>query len=176
MQGIKTHLEKIAGQQESPDVAHLDIIPPKGIVSKALPWLVPLAIAGLIVYGFFRYDAGVSFTLLSRWILWNGSLSALGALLALAHPLAVLVSFVGAPIATMNPFIGVGLFSGVTEASLRKPRVTDAQTLIDDVGSLKSFYRNRITRALLVFLLSSIGGMIGNFISIPSMAGRLFVR
>ena len=67
----------------------------------------------------------------------------------------------------------MGLFSGVAEASLRKPRVRDAQTIAEDVGNLKGIYRNRITRALLVFFLSSMGGMIGNFISIPSLAGLL---
>jgi pheromone shutdown protein TraB len=83
------------------------------------------------------------------------------------------VSFVGAPIGTLNPFLSVGLFSGIVEASVRKPRVRDAETLADDVTGLKGLYRNRITRALLVFLLSSLGGAIGNFISIPSLAGLL---
>jgi pheromone shutdown protein TraB len=83
------------------------------------------------------------------------------------------VSFVGAPIATINPFIGVGLFSGVVEATMRKPRVSDTQTISEDVTSIKGIYRNRITRALLVFFLSSLGGAIGNFISIPSLAGLL---
>ncbi|MDR1319257.1 MAG: TraB family protein, partial [Treponema sp.] len=76
-------------------------------------------------------------------------------------------------IATINPFIGVGLFSGIVEAALRKPRVSDTQTISEDVTSLKGIYRNRITRALLVFFLSSLGGAIGNFISIPALAGLL---
>jgi pheromone shutdown protein TraB len=83
------------------------------------------------------------------------------------------VSFLGAPIATLNPFIGVGLFSGVTEAWLRKPRVSDTESISADVANLKGIYRNRITRALLVFFLSTLGGAIGNFISIPSLAGLL---
>jgi pheromone shutdown protein TraB len=85
----------------------------------------------------------------------------------------VLVSFFGAPVATLNPFIGVGIFSGITEATLRKPQVADAQNIAGDVSSLKGIYRNRITRALLVFFLSSLGGVIGNFIAIPSLAGLL---
>jgi pheromone shutdown protein TraB len=85
----------------------------------------------------------------------------------------VLISFVGAPIATINPFIGVGFFSGIVEASLRKPRVEDAQNISVDVSSVKGFYRNRISRALLVFFLSSLGGAIGNFISLPFLAGLL---
>ncbi|MDR1148431.1 MAG: TraB family protein, partial [Spirochaetaceae bacterium] len=40
--------------------------------------------------------------------------------------------------------------------------------------SIKGVYKNRITHVLLVFFLSSLGGMIGNLISIPSLAGILF--
>jgi len=176
MQGIKNHLDKIAAGEASPDVSHLNKIPSPGFLSKAAPLVVPIAIAALIILGFFRSGAEVSLYMLLRWILWNGSLAALGAILALGHPLSVLVAFVGAPIATINPFIGVGLFSGVTEVSLRKPRVKDAQNIIDDVGSFRGFYRNRITRALLVFFLSQIGGVIGNFITIPSLAAGLFSK
>jgi pheromone shutdown-related protein TraB len=171
--GIKAHLERIAAGEEDVDVSELDKIPPASILSKAAGWIIPLAIVGIIVLGFFFAGAERSLSMLLRWVLWNGSLAAAGTLLALGHPLAVLVSFVGAPIATINPFIGVGLFSGITEATLRKPRVADAQTITEDVSSLKGIYRNRITRALLVFLLSSIGGMAGNFIAIPSLAGLL---
>ncbi|GHU38298.1 hypothetical protein FACS1894172_21770 [Spirochaetia bacterium] len=56
------------------------------------------------------------------------------------------------------------------EATIRKPRVSDAETISDDVSTLKGIYRNRISRALLVFFLSSLGGAIGNFISIPALA------
>jgi pheromone shutdown protein TraB len=65
------------------------------------------------------------------------------------------------------------MFSGVAQALLVRPRVGDAEGLNTDITSLKGIYRNRITRALLVFFLSSIGGMIGNLISIPSLAGLL---
>ncbi|AEF85766.1 TraB family protein [Treponema primitia ZAS-2] len=173
LMGIKAHLERIAAGGESADVAELDSIPAPSILSKAAGWIIPLIIVAIIALGFFRAGAGVSLAMLIRWVLWNGSLAAVGTLLALGHPLSILVSFVGAPIATINPFIGVGLFSGITEATMRKPRVSDAETISEDVSSLKGIYRNRITRALLVFLLSSLGGMAGNFISIPSLAGLL---
>jgi pheromone shutdown protein TraB len=171
--GIKTHLERIAAGEESGEVSELDTIPPRSLIARIAGWIIPALIAAIIVLGFFHAGAGVSLAMLLRWVLWNGSLAALGTLIALGHPLSILVSFVGAPIATINPFIGVGLFSGITEATLRKPRVTDAETISEDVSSLKGLYRNRITRALLVFLLSSVGGMVGNFISIPALAGLL---
>ncbi len=173
MGGIKKHLEKIAANEESDDVSAIDIVPSSKGIGKIAGWIIPAVLVALIVYGFFRGGSDVSLHMLLRWILLNGSLAALGTLICLGHPLSILVSFVGAPIATINPFIGVGLFAGITEASIRKPQVTDAQNLSEDISSLKGIYRNRITRALLIFLLSSIGGMIGNFISIPSLAGTL---
>jgi pheromone shutdown-related protein TraB len=173
LMGIKAHLERIAAGEEADDVADLDVIPQAAILSKAAGWIFPGLIVALIVLGFFRAGAGVSLEMLVRWVLLNGSLAALGTIVALGHPVSVLVSFVGAPIATINPFIGVGLFSGVVEASLRKPRVLDTQTISEDIGSLKGIYRNRITKALLVFFLSSLGGAIGNFIAIPLLASLL---
>jgi pheromone shutdown-related protein TraB len=173
VQGIRGELEKIAAGTSSADVSSLDTLPRKGFLAKSAGWLIPLIIAALIAAGFLRFGAGAGFTGLLRWVLLNGSLAALGTIIALGHPLSVLVSFVGAPIATINPFIGVGFFSGIVEVSLRKPRVEDAQNITADVSSLKGLYRNRISRALLVFLLSSLGGAVGNFISIPSLAGFL---
>jgi pheromone shutdown-related protein TraB len=171
--GIKAHLEQIAAGEEGADVSELDTIPARTFLSKIAGWIIPAILAAIIILGFFRAGAGVSLSMILRWILWNGSLAALGAFIALGHPLSILVSFLGAPVATLNPFIGVGLFSGITEATLRKPRVSDAQNISDDVSSLRGIYRNRITKALLVFFLSSLGGAVGNFISIPSLAGLL---
>jgi pheromone shutdown-related protein TraB len=177
IQGIKANMERIAQEEASgapgEDVSELDTVPPGTALGKAAGWIFPALILTLIVLGFFRAGIGASLSMVLRWVLWNGSLAALGTLIALGHPLSILVSFLGAPIATINPFIGVGLFSGIVEATVRRPRVADAQSISEDMGSLKGIYRNRITRALLVFFLSSIGGAVGNFISIPALAGLL---
>jgi len=173
MQGIKNHLEKISSGGSNPDVSSLNTIPSRGAMSNFLPFLIPLLIAALFVFGFFRGGAGLSLSMLRQYILWNGSLAALGAIIALGHPFAVLTAFLAAPITTFTPFIGVGLFSGAVQAILQKPRVADAQTLIDDVGSFKGFYRNRITRALLVFFLSQLGGALGTFVTIPALTAGL---
>jgi pheromone shutdown-related protein TraB len=173
MEGVRTHLEEIAAGREDAGVTDLDSIPPPGIFGRIVPWIIPALIAALIAYSVYKLGALASLPMLFRWLLWNGGLAALGTLIALGHPLSILVSLVGAPIATVNPFVGVGLFSGLTQAVVRKPRVTDAESISDDIGSLKGIYRNRITRALMVFFLSSIGGIIGNAVSIPSIVGEL---
>jgi len=174
MGGIKIQLEKIAAGEATADVEPLNQIPPQGIFSYIIPWIIPAVIVAMIAYGFYKLGAGASFSMILQLLFWNGGLAALGTILALGHPLSVLVGFFGAPIATVNPAIGIGLFTGLTEATLRKPRVQDAESINDDIGSLKGIYRNRILRALLVFFLSSVGAIVGNIIAIPSIARQFF--
>ncbi|GHV84160.1 conjugal transfer protein TraB [Spirochaetia bacterium] len=174
LQGLAAHIKKMEAGEEDTNIADLETIPPKGFGGKIAGYIIPALIVAIIAAGFLRVDIDVGLQMILHWVLWNGSLAALGAILALAHPLAVLVSLVGAPIATLHPFLSVGLFSGAVEAVMRRPRVTDAETLSDDITSIKRIYKNRITHALLVFFLSSMGGAVGNFISIPNLAGILF--
>ena len=174
LDGIEASLKEMSEGRLSSDVSELDGLPPPSVWSKAAGWIIPALIVALIALGFFKSGAKASLALLLRWVLFNGSLAALGSALCLAHPLTILVSFLAAPFATLNPFVGVGLFAGLAEAFLRKPRVADFQSLADDVTSLKGFYHNRITHILLVFFLSSIGGMIGNFIALPVLATKAF--
>ena len=174
LKGLAAHLEKIALGLADSNTGALNVIPPKSSAGKIAGWVIPILIVALIISGYFYSGADVSFNMLLQWVLWNGSLAALGSLIALAHPLAILVSFIAAPIGTLSPFLAVGFFSGAVQAICRKPRVTDAENLSDDTTSLKGIYKNRITHALLVFFLSSIGGAIGNFISIPNLLGIMF--
>jgi len=173
MQGIKTHLEKLSGGEASADVSELDKVPPPGFFSKIARFIIPAAVVALVAAGFLRAGTSLGLSMMFQWVLWNGSLAALGAIIALAHPLAIIVSFLGAPITSLNPFIGVGILSGLVQVTLRKPRVFDVQEISEASTSLKGVYRNRITRALLVFFLSSLGSSIGTFVSIPAIAGLL---
>jgi len=173
MPGMTAYLEKLSRGEATTDVKDIDIVPPPTFLSKAAGFIIPAAIIALIAAGFIGKGADIGFEAVLTWVIWNGSLAALGSLIALAHPLAILVSFLGAPIATLNPLIGVGLFSGLVQITFCKPRVSDVQNIPDDSGSLKGIYRNRITKALLVFFLSSLGGAIGNFISFPAIVGLI---
>ena len=174
LKGVVAYLEKLAKEEVSADTTEISKIPPASIGSKLLGWLFPIAIVALIVLGFVKGGTGASLNMLLNWVLWNGSLAALGSLLALGHPLTILVAFVGAPIATLNPVLGVGLFTGIVQAWVKKPKIQDMETLYSDVSSVKGFYKNRILKVLLVFMLSSIGGVIGNFIAVPSLITSLF--
>jgi len=171
MSGIERWLEKLDKGEAAPGVSDIDTVPPPSKWSKAAGWIIPALIVALVVVGFFRSGTEASFDMILRWVLLNGSLSAIGAALCLAHPATIAVSFLMAPVATLNPLVGIGLFSGIVEAYLRKPTVQDFEQLSDDIMGFKGFYRNRVTHILLVFFLSSMGGMIGNFIALPLLAG-----
>lgn len=165
--GIKRWFERLAAGEAPESLSDIEEIPPRSLVGRALPWIIPAAVVGLISWGFI--DAGWQGGLerLYRWIIVNGTLSAVGALVALAHPLTIVLSFLAAPFTSMNPTIGVGIVSGLIEALVRKPRVNDLESLQDDIVSLRGFYRNRVTHILLVFFLTSLGSAIGTFVAFP---------
>jgi pheromone shutdown protein TraB len=51
------------------------------------------------------------------------------------------------------------------EAALRKPKVRDFEDLAEDTASLKGFWKNRVTRTLLVVLFANLFSTIGTLIS-----------
>lgn len=161
--GVQANLEKIASGELSTDTTEIEKIPPKKKGAKIIGWMIPVIILALIAAGFYfgGRAKGVEFAL--NWFLWNGIPSAVGALVAAGHPLAVLVSFVAAPFTSLCPVVGVGIVSGIVQAYFCKPKVKDLESLSEDAGTLKGFYKNRILRVLLVFILSSLGSSIGTF-------------
>ena len=179
LQGIQTWLEKFAADEFNgtpipvESLAELETIPPKTLLSKCAKWVIPVLILSLIVTGFVRADASLSLEMLRRWVLWNGGFAAIGSILAQGHPLAILVAFLGAPFTTLNPFISAGIFAGLVQATVRKPRVSDAETISADIVSLKGIYRNRITKVLLVFFLANLGSSLATLPAFLSIAGLL---
>ena len=171
--GIKNHIEKIASGSETTDITELDHVPPRGFLSKIAGFIIPAILVALVIVGFFRTGADLSLVMLIRYIIVKGIFAAAGALIALAHPLVIIVTFLCAPFTAFIPVISVGVIAGLLQAALVKPRVSDIQTLSDDITSFKGVYRNRISRALLIFFLSGLGGSIGSFVSIPVLAGLL---
>jgi pheromone shutdown protein TraB len=111
--------------------------------------------------------------MITWWVMANGILAGLGALLALAHPLTILSSVLAAPLTSLNPMIAAGWVSGLVEAFSRKPKVKDLESLSEDILSAKGFWRNKITRILLVVVFTNLGSSLGAFVAIPLMA-RVF--
>ncbi len=156
--------------ERSVDLAELEQMPPKGRVLGILKWAIPAAIIGMIVAGFFTAGTAGGAHMLKWWILANSVLSGLGAALAFAHPITIVSAVVAAPLTSLNPLIAAGWVSGLVEAFLSKPKVKDFETLPEDIASLKGFWRNKITRILMVVVLTNLGSSLGTFVAIPLMA------
>lgn len=165
--GVRREIEK------DHDLRSLEVVPEKTTGSKILPWLIPVLILGLILYGFTRGQA-TGWEQVKTWILWNGSFSALGTLLAFGHPLSILTAFVVAPISSLNPFLAAGWFAGLTEAKMRRPSVADFQNLAEDATTVRGFWRNKVTRVLLVVIFANIGSTIGTFVGGMDIFQNLF--
>ena len=156
--------------ERSVDLAELEQMPPKGRVLGILKWAIPAAIIGMIVAGFFTAGTAGGAHMLKWWILANSVLSGLGAALAFAHPITIVSAVVAAPLTSLNPLIAAGWVSGLVEAFLSKPKVKDFEMLPEDIVTLKGFWRNKITRILMVVVLTNLGSSLGTFVAIPLMA------
>lgn len=162
--GVQSHLEKISQGDESTDTKEISSLPKKSLLAKILGWTVPALIVALIAAGFVYGGMKKGMDLLGAWVIWNAALAGLGALIAGGHPLTVLMAAFGAPFTSLCPLVGVGMFAGIVQAFVRKPKVSDLENIMDDAGSVKGFYKNRLLRVLLVFFFSSLGSSIGTFV------------
>ena len=173
--GIQRWLSRVraAARRRAGELDELSHVPPPGPLARLLPWSIPALFVGLVGYGFLRAGAEVTMEKLAQWVLVNGTLAALGALVALAHPVTIISSFAAAPITSVNPTIGVGIVAGLIQAMVRKPRVVDFENLSQDVTSVRGFLRNRVTHILAVFFLSSVGSAIGTFVGLSFLTSLL---
>ena len=171
--GVEKHLQKLAAGEKTSDVNEISAIPPKSVLSKIAAWIIPALIIGLIAAGFVYGGRKAGAQLLTTWFLWNAIPAALLSIIALAHPITILVAFVAAPFTSLCPFIGIGFCTAIVQALVCKPKVSDMESLQDDVGSIKTFYKNRILRVLLVFILSSLGSALGTFAGGSNVIAKL---
>jgi len=155
------------------DMKQLEQIPAKGRLSRIFKWGIPALIVGMVILGFFVAGTTAATHMLKWWVLANATLAGLGAALALAHPLTILSAIAASPITSLNPMIAAGWVSGLVELLLGRPKVRDFESLPEDIASLKGFWKNKITKILLVVVFTNLGSALGTFVAIPLMA-RVF--
>ncbi len=142
------------------DLDSLSEIPPASRSTKIAGWAIPVIVLILIACTF-SVDRAAAMSQMSAWIIWNGSMAAMGALLALAHPLSILTAFVVSPISSLNPLLAAGWFAGLIEAIIRKPKVHDFESIAQDISSVRGFWNNKVTHILLVVALANLGSSLG---------------
>jgi pheromone shutdown-related protein TraB len=157
---------ELSTQQTDPPtlLADLSTTPPPSSWPKWVALGILAVIVAAIVYSFTR---GTAFgaVALRDWILFTGCFAALGAALGGGHILSIITAFVIAPLKPFRPIVPSGAFSAGMEMWLRRPRVADFESLRDDVLDWRGWWRNRVSRTLLVFMLTNIGMMIGEYMA-----------
>ncbi len=163
LDGLARHLENDQQEPQS-EINRLSILPTPNRWLKFVPWVI----AALVLTGFylgFSRSPELGWELVTLWVVINGGLAALGALIARAHPLTILSAMIAAPLTSLNPAIAAGMVTGMVESWLRKPKVSDLERLRDDVTTLKGWFNNPATRILLVFFFSNLGSAIGTWVA-----------
>jgi pheromone shutdown-related protein TraB len=159
-------IEKNIKRDKKINLKKLTTLPKKKNYLKFAKWAIPIVF--IVFFAALLYFKGVEVTLTAFgiWFLANGTLSAVGAALAKAHPLTILTAFVAAPFTSLHPAFAAGWFAALAETKFNPPLVKDFEDL-SNVGTISGFYRNKVTHLLLVTAFANIGSMIGTVIALP---------
>jgi pheromone shutdown-related protein TraB len=171
------HLDGIAEalvSNREADLVELNRIPPVSAVWKWVGWGFPAAILGAILYIGWTQGGAAAGENVTYWILASGTPCAIGALLALAHPLTVLAAFVSAPITTLSPVIGAAHVTAFVQAYVRPPIVKEFQTVAEDVTVFRMWWRNKLLRVFLAFVLPGLGATVGSILGSIELVRNLW--
>lgn len=149
-----------------PSEEELCKIRPSSPVFKILGWTVTAAIILSILFVGYHSGMEKAGELTLNWFLLTGGGAMLGAIVAGSHPLAVLTALVAAPFTGLTPLIGVGFFTALVQVYMRPPRVEEFETVSEDIWKVSRWWKNRLTRVFLCFLLPGFPAIIGKIIAL----------
>lgn len=170
LQGIR----KALTSSEEVDLEELEVIPPVSPWWKVVGWSVPVLILGSIGWLAWQKGLDVAGDNLLFWILANGIPTAIGAMLATAHPLTVVAGFCAAPLTSLTPVVGAHYVTAFVQAYFRPPIVKELQSVSEDIGSPRMWWKNRMLKIFLAFLLPGLGSVLGTFVGGGRIISSLF--
>jgi pheromone shutdown-related protein TraB len=168
--GMRLALE----QELAVDMAEITRIPEVPTLWKVLGWALPVLIFASISAIAVNKGMEAATDSALYWVVANSIPAAIGTALALGHPLTVLAALISAPFTSLSPLIGVGHVTAFVQAYVHSPRVREFSTVTDDLAVFSRWWSSRLLRVLLVFALSSIGGLIGVWIGGLKVLSSLF--
>lgn len=157
-------IKKLFAMDNSGMIGEINTIPPISKGWKIAGWSFPVLIIGsIITIGLQKgtADAGAN---LIYWILAHSIPSAIGSMMALAHPLTILSAVIAAPFTSLTPVIGAGYVAAFIQVMTNPPIVKEFETVGEDMGTISGWWRNKLLRIFLVFILTGIGSSMGTYI------------
>lgn len=172
--GHRAGIARALREPEPVDLAALETVPPPSRIGRRLGWAIPVVILGSLVGIGLRHGAQAAGENLVFWGLANAVPCAIGAALALAHPATVAAAFVSAPLTSLTPVIGAGYVTAFVQTWLRPPVVRELREVSADAARPAGWWRNRLLRVFLVFLLTTLGSLIGTWVGGAELVSNLF--
>lgn len=157
-------MQRVIRENNQSVMEEINTIPPISGIWKIIGWSIPAAILLSIAIIGFRQGASEAGANAMYWILANGIPSAIGALLAWAHPATVISAFAAAPITSLTPVIGAGYVCAFVQVMTRPPMVKEFENVSNDIGNLRGWWRNKLLRIFLVFIMTGLGSSIGTWV------------
>jgi pheromone shutdown-related protein TraB len=165
--GMTTHVREVIDRSE------LDKIPPPSIWWQLVKWGIPALFLFALIYGWRTSGTHSLAEMMLAWVLPTSIGAGSMTLIAGGSLFSVISAIVVSPIAAIHPLLGTGMVVGVVEAWRRKPSVADCERLPDDVQTLRGFWRNPVTRILLIAVASGIGTAVGFWVGVGWVASLL---
>ncbi|MFB6174749.1 MAG: TraB/GumN family protein [Candidatus Nanohalobium sp.] len=139
---------------------------------KVLKYGLPVFIIAGLGYSFWRigFETGIHAT--GFWVLSNGILALIGALIARSSPVTWVVSFLAAPLTSLDPALGAGMVAAYVEGKVRPPTVGETEE-IAYVERYRDLWNNQVGRILLTFLFVTLGSAAATFISAGYIASLI---
>ena len=172
--GHKAGIIELLQSGRDVNLEEIEVIPPPSVWPKIVGWGIPVVILASI--GWIGYDQGLAEAGDNAlfWFLVNGIPSALGVIAALGHPWAVLSAFLGAPFTSLSPLIGAGYVAAFVQAYFKPPVVHEFQSVSEDAGKPLMWWKNRLLRIFLVFILSGLGSFLGTWLGVGKIVSAIF--
>jgi pheromone shutdown-related protein TraB len=159
-------------REEEPDLEELDSIPSSILSLKLVGYMIPVAFLAIFIWTIYSRGWADFLDIVFKLFWIGGGLSALGALAALAHPFAIGSAFLAAPFGILNPLIATGWISGYVQVLVNPPQVKDFQGL-REIEKVSTFWKNRLTKVLLVAAFTNMGATAGAVIVIGMVLGKV---
>ena len=157
-------MKKIFPSDNKNQLTKISQIPPISKSYKIFGWGIPLLIIGSILALGIQKGAAVAGENVVFWILANGIPAACGAVLALAHPLTTIGAFASAPLTSLTPVIGAGYVTAFIQVMTRPPVVKEFESAGNDIATIRGWWKNKLLRVFLVFILTGLGSAIGTWV------------
>ncbi|UPA17903.1 TraB family protein [Borrelia puertoricensis] len=165
VKGIIANLKEIKENKKIVNVDNLNAIPKNSFsVSKLISYFIAISIVILMASSFYFKGFDFAYKNLEFWIICNSLFAGLAALLLKANIITIITASIGAPIFSLIPFIGTGMVAGLVEAYINKPKIKDFEKLQEDLANIKGYFKNKVTKILLIVFFVNIGSAIGTIV------------